>query len=130
MTASTIATSRQRGRLSPIKFEHAGLRTKRLAQMVDWYTTVLEAELAYRNEFIAFLWYDEQNHRCRRSVIGIDHSQVVPDHCSQDVLKSLENVEERQSVKVFLREMINKFVNSFRHRARLAALQRDRTLDA
>jgi hypothetical protein len=41
---------------------------------------------------------------------------------------SLENIEERQRVKVFLREMINKFVNSFR--PRLAALQRDRTLDA
>ena len=63
MTASTIATSRQCGRLSPIKLEHVGLRTTRLAQMVEWYTTVLQAEVAYRNEFIAFLWYDEQNHR-------------------------------------------------------------------
>jgi catechol-2,3-dioxygenase len=63
MSAWKITTSRQRGRLSPIKFEHAGLRTTRLEQMVDWYTEVLEAEVAYRNEFMAFLWYDEQNHR-------------------------------------------------------------------
>lgn len=63
MTEPKITTSRQRGRLSPIKFEHAGLCTTRLAQMVDWYTTVLEAEVAYRSASIAFLWYDEQNHR-------------------------------------------------------------------
>ena len=31
--------------------------------MVDWYANVLQAEVAYENATLAFLWYDEQNHR-------------------------------------------------------------------
>jgi catechol-2,3-dioxygenase len=58
-----LKTARERGKLAPLKLEHAVLRTTRLQAMVDWYTTVLQAEVAFRNAFIAFLWYDEQNHR-------------------------------------------------------------------
>jgi catechol-2,3-dioxygenase len=58
-----IKTARQRGKLAPLKLEHAVLRTTRLQPMVDWYVTVLQAEVAFSNSFIAFLWYDEQNHR-------------------------------------------------------------------
>ena len=46
-----------------MKFEHAGLRTTRLQPMVDWYAMVLEAEVAFENAILAFLCYDEQNHR-------------------------------------------------------------------
>ena len=63
MDAMKFQTARQRGRLAPLKLEHAVLRTTRLAAMIDWYSTVLQAEVAFRNAFIAFLWYDEQNHR-------------------------------------------------------------------
>ncbi len=56
-------TAREKGRLSPLKFEHAGLRTTRLAAMVDWYATVLQADIAFENPMLAFLCYDEQNHR-------------------------------------------------------------------
>lgn len=63
MTAYSIITAREKGRLAPLKFEHAGLRTTRLQSMVDWYAKVLQADVAFENEMLAFLWYDEQNHR-------------------------------------------------------------------
>jgi len=31
--------------------------------MVDWYCAVLQADVAFRNDSIAFLSFDEQNHR-------------------------------------------------------------------
>lgn len=58
-----MPTSRDRGRLSPLKLEHAVLKTTALAPMVEWYRTVLEAEVTFGNATIAFLAYDEQNHR-------------------------------------------------------------------
>ena len=63
MSCGTVTTARERGRLAPLKFEHAGLRTTRLDPMIAWYATVLEADIAFRNERIAFLYYDDQNHR-------------------------------------------------------------------
>jgi catechol 2,3-dioxygenase-like lactoylglutathione lyase family enzyme len=63
MSSGTLKTARERGKLAPLKFEHAVLRTTRLQAMVDWYTTVLQAEVAFSNGAIAFLSYDEQNHR-------------------------------------------------------------------
>jgi catechol-2,3-dioxygenase len=58
-----ISTARERGRLAPLKFEHAGLRTNNLPRLVEWYAKVLEADVAFENGAIAFLCYDEQNHR-------------------------------------------------------------------
>lgn len=63
MASGGITTARDRGRLSPLKLEHAGLRTTALSPMVEWYRTVLEAEVVFSNATIAFLAYDEQNHR-------------------------------------------------------------------
>lgn len=44
MSPRSFATARECGRLSPLKFEHAGLRTMRLQPMIDWYAKVLQAE--------------------------------------------------------------------------------------
>lgn len=63
MATGSVPTSRDRGRLSPLKLEHAVLRTTALAPMVEWYRIVLEAEVTFGNATIAFLAYDEQNHR-------------------------------------------------------------------
>lgn len=63
MEANAHKTARQRGRLAPLKFAHAVLRTKQLPTMVAWYTTVLEADVGFSNDWIAFLTYDEENHR-------------------------------------------------------------------
>lgn len=58
-----VRTAREKGRLAPVKFEHAVLRTTELGPMLKWYLTVLQAEVAFANASIAFLSYDEQNHR-------------------------------------------------------------------
>jgi len=49
--------------ISPAKFAHVVLRTKRLGELVSWYETVLGARPVFRNDFIAFLTYDEEHHR-------------------------------------------------------------------
>src|SRR3954453_5171515 len=63
MTSPAFQTARQQGRLAPLKLEHAVLRTTDLAPMLDWYVEVLQAEVSFSNSSIAFLCYDEQNHR-------------------------------------------------------------------
>jgi len=63
MSANQLKTPRERGRLAPIRFAHAVLRTKQLDTMLNWYQTVLEADVQFRNESLAFLTYDEEHHR-------------------------------------------------------------------
>jgi catechol-2,3-dioxygenase len=70
--------------ISPAKLSHAVLRTTRLKEMMEWYKTVLNAEVLYQDEILAFMTYDEEHHRIalaalpglvekpRRSV-GLDH---------------------------------------------------------
>lgn len=57
------ATARARGKIAPAKFAHVVMRTKRYKAMIDWYQTVLEAEVMYANNFITFLTYDDEHHR-------------------------------------------------------------------
>lgn len=63
MNAQTHQTARQRGRLAPIRFAHAVLQTNQLSRMLAWYRTVLEADIQFANEWIAFITYDEEHHR-------------------------------------------------------------------
>jgi catechol-2,3-dioxygenase len=63
MSSPAFLTARQQGRLAPLKSEHAVLRTADLAPMLDWYVEVLQADVAFSSSSIAFLSYDEQNHR-------------------------------------------------------------------
>jgi len=48
---------------SPTKLSHLVLQTNRRDEMVDWYCTVLGAELLYQNPHIAFISYDDEHHR-------------------------------------------------------------------
>ena len=69
---------------SPARLSHAVLRTTRLKEMIQWYKTVLGAEVLFQNDFIAFMTYDDEHHRIafaavpeliekpKRSV-GLDH---------------------------------------------------------
>jgi catechol-2,3-dioxygenase len=63
MNTKPVKTARQRGKLAPIRFAHAVLQTNKLQQMLDWYQTVLEADIQYKNEMLVFLTYDEEHHR-------------------------------------------------------------------
>ena len=48
---------------SPRKLSHLVLQTNRRDEMVEWYCTVLGAELLFQNKFIAFISYDDEHHR-------------------------------------------------------------------
>src|SRR5260370_14749034 len=71
-------------RVAPAKFAHAVLATKQLEPMIDFYTTVLAAEVVHRNEMLAFRTYDDEHHRIAlaaipglvdkpRHSVGLDH---------------------------------------------------------
>ena len=71
-------------RVVPAKFAHAVLATKQFKEMVDWYTTVLEAEVVHSNAMLAFMTYDDEHHRIAiaavpgladkpRHSVGLDH---------------------------------------------------------
>lgn len=50
-------------RIAPEKFAHVVLKTANFAAVIEWYATVLQARVAFRNDFIAFLTYDDEHHR-------------------------------------------------------------------
>jgi len=62
MSAESIEDHNSRP-IRPAKLSHAVLRTARLKEMVEWYKTVLNAEVLYQNEIMAFMTYDEEHHR-------------------------------------------------------------------
>jgi catechol-2,3-dioxygenase len=49
--------------ISPAKFAHVVLRTRKLDEAVAWYAEVLGTRTVFQNEFVAFLTYDEEHHR-------------------------------------------------------------------
>ncbi len=50
-------------RITPKKLSHAVMRTTRLKEMVEWYKTVLNAEIMRELPFIVFMTYDDEHHR-------------------------------------------------------------------
>lgn len=48
---------------SPDAFAHAVLRTSKYQEMIDWYSTVLNARIVFRNDILCFLSFDEEHHR-------------------------------------------------------------------
>ncbi len=61
-------------RISPEKFAHVVLKTANYDGVIAWYATVLQARVAFRNDFIAFLTYDDEHHRV--AVINTPGSQA------------------------------------------------------
>lgn len=45
------------------KFAHFVLMTNRMAEMRDWYCTVLDAHVVYEDEALCFVTFDEEHHR-------------------------------------------------------------------
>jgi catechol 2,3-dioxygenase-like lactoylglutathione lyase family enzyme len=56
-------TARERGRVAPARLAHFVRKTSRFGEMLEWYQNVLEAEIVYSNEMLAFLTYDDEHHR-------------------------------------------------------------------
>ena len=62
--------------LSPSRLSHFVLRTTpaNFKPMVAWYKSVLQAEVAFENEFVCFMSYDDEHHR-----IGIGCNPAIAD---------------------------------------------------
>ena len=49
--------------MTNIQIGHFGLRTKGVDRAIDWYGRMLGAEVRFRNEFAAFMSFDDEHHR-------------------------------------------------------------------
>ncbi len=47
----------------PTKLAHFVLRTRRYAELIAWYETVLQSRIVLGNPFISFLTFDDEHHR-------------------------------------------------------------------
>ncbi|MCB1684994.1 MAG: VOC family protein, partial [Pseudomonadales bacterium] len=63
LKVSLPKTARARGKIAPGLFAHIVYKTPRYEQMIDWYRTVLEAEVVLQNEMLCFMTYDDEHHR-------------------------------------------------------------------
>jgi catechol 2,3-dioxygenase-like lactoylglutathione lyase family enzyme len=63
VTTATRTLASPAQRITPAKFAHVVLKTANYDGMIEWYATVLQAQVVFRNEFIAFLTYDDEHHR-------------------------------------------------------------------
>ena len=89
----------------PSKFAHVVYRTRRFAEMLEWYRLVFDARIQHENPALAFLTYDGEHHRFAfanldvlrpgeggaddRGLVGVDH--VAYTYASVDDL--LDNYE-------------------------------------
>ena len=64
MTSATIPNSiLATMRMGPEYISHIGLRAWRYEEMLEWYGKVMGARVQHRNEFLAFITFDDEHHR-------------------------------------------------------------------
>jgi len=61
--ARSLETIAARGPIVPAKFGHIVLRTGDMPRLRDWYLNLLQARIAYQNDQVAFMTYDDEHHR-------------------------------------------------------------------
>ncbi|HAY67291.1 MAG TPA: biphenyl 2,3-dioxygenase [Acidimicrobiaceae bacterium] len=61
---------------SPIKFAHVVLRTARFDEMLEWWSGVLEADVRFANDFIAFLSFDDEHHRVAMISVPVEDQEL------------------------------------------------------
>jgi catechol-2,3-dioxygenase len=49
--------------MSALEIGHFGLRTKDIDRAIEWYSKAFEADVRFRNEFAAFMSFDDEHHR-------------------------------------------------------------------
>ena len=76
-TTATRSLPADAQRISPAKFANVVLKTARFDAVISWYAAVLQARVAFRNDFIAFLTYDDEHHRV--AVINAPNSPMPDD---------------------------------------------------
>ena len=63
MSTTQDAQSRKPPRLAPDYIAHWVVKSTRTEQMVRWYGVVFGAEIAYQDDGITFLTWDDESHR-------------------------------------------------------------------
>jgi catechol 2,3-dioxygenase-like lactoylglutathione lyase family enzyme len=84
-TASASSLSGDRS-LSPAALAHVVLRSAGIAEMRDWYMTVLGAKVAFQNADLCFLHYDDEHHRV--AIVRDDRLSNLP----RGYLRKLDHV--------------------------------------
>jgi len=78
----------------PSKLAHVVIRTPRFSETRRWYLTVLSAEVAFENDDVAFLRYDDEHHRigiinapdtttAEKNAAGVEHVSFTFDRLDQ-----------------------------------------------
>ena len=49
--------------MTKVRIGHFGLRTKDVDRAVEWYGRALGADVRFRNEYAAFMSFDDEHHR-------------------------------------------------------------------
>jgi catechol-2,3-dioxygenase len=95
----------QKSQFSSKYISHYGIRTKKLAEMIDWYQAFFDAEIRYGNESAAFLTFDDEHHRLvlrtdpdtkekPENIAGVDHIGIgLPDFAA--LVASYERLKAR-----------------------------------
>ena len=96
----------------PQKFAHVVYRTRRFAEMLEWYQLVFDAEVQAQNPAMAFLTYDGEHHRFamidldvvrpeetetdrdKKGLVGVDHVAYTYG-CLDDLLETYERLREK-----------------------------------
>lgn len=98
-------TAGDSGIVSPSRLAHIVLRTSRLKEMIAWYRLALNATIAFENEEIAFLAYDEEHHRIAfvnipglapqpAGIVGLHHVAFTYNSL-EELLGNYERLKER-----------------------------------
>lgn len=80
--------------LSPTKLAHVVLRTKNLKRMNQFYQDFLGARIAYGNDFISFLSYDDEHHRIAIAEIPSDNSKDLASSGLDHVAFTFDTLED------------------------------------
>ena len=66
--------------ITPKSLAHVVYRTRRFAEMLDWYGTVFGAKVQHRNPAMSFLTFDDEHHR----FAFLDLSVIDPEGAKPD----------------------------------------------
>ncbi len=63
VVGNCIDVAAEPGVVAPHLFGHVALKTARYENMIQWYITVLNAQIVFKSEMVCFLTYDQEHHR-------------------------------------------------------------------
>jgi catechol-2,3-dioxygenase len=91
--------------IRPKKFAHIVYRTRRFAEMLQWYQTAFGATIQHQNPALAFLTYDEEHHR----VALLNLELVQPDGEPAGVPRRTPGVDHVAYTYACLRDLLENY---------------------